>query len=278
MKTSMLWSTALLVCSLGACHSNVRHQDEMITSPADLKDLDDPERVVQDFSCKKTAIEGYFGGTTIMAVDSNQAYYYKSGMTIDADGSPHAYHPISDKGLDNLSAAGYEGNWWGLATEGGNRYGAPLVQKAGDPAPGFYISTTSLFDSSLPESNPRRFVDAETIPYISIPNSLTEKKLVKVGDIAVVYNFDNEKLAYAEIGDVGNDYHAGEGSMALAKLLDIDSNPRNGGKGDGVAYLIFPKSGTGKPLDINTINQKGKDLFDKWGGIERLYYCVGGGD
>jgi hypothetical protein len=32
------------------------------------------------------------------------------------------------------------GNWWALVT----RNGRPIVQGADDPAPGFYVSTTTL--------------------------------------------------------------------------------------------------------------------------------------
>ena len=38
--------------------------------------------------------------------------FYKSGMTIDADGAPNAYHP-DNIGLDDLKNAGYPNtSWW----------------------------------------------------------------------------------------------------------------------------------------------------------------------
>ena len=42
------------------------------------------------------------------------AFFYESGMTIDADGAPNAYHP-DNTGLDDLANAGAPGRWEGLA-------------------------------------------------------------------------------------------------------------------------------------------------------------------
>ncbi len=56
--------------------------------------------------------------------------FYKSGMTIDADGAPKAYHPKPDdnKGLDALGNAGHPGNWWALVTDNGKPSGNPVIQ------------------------------------------------------------------------------------------------------------------------------------------------------
>lgn len=50
---------------------------------------------------------------------------YVAEMNIDADGSPRAYHPVSDSGLDALANAGHKGNWWEIAT---NEKGEPCIQ------------------------------------------------------------------------------------------------------------------------------------------------------
>ena len=47
---------------------------------------------------------GHFAG--------NSAFFYESGMTIDADGAPNAYHP-GNLGLDDLANAGAPGRWKG---------------------------------------------------------------------------------------------------------------------------------------------------------------------
>ncbi len=55
---------------------------------------------------------------------------FDAGMTIDADGSPRAYHPVEGFGLDFLGNAGRPGNWWALACR---KDGRPWEQDATDP-------------------------------------------------------------------------------------------------------------------------------------------------
>jgi hypothetical protein len=66
-------------------------------------------------------------------VDDSKASLFIGGMTIDADGSPHAYHP-DNTGLDNNSnAKNAKGEWVGVVTVAGQ----PVIQGADDPAPGY---------------------------------------------------------------------------------------------------------------------------------------------
>ena len=50
----------------------------------------------------------------IWRTPDSTAFFYESGMTIDADGAPNAYHP-DNTGLDDLANAGAPGSWQGLA-------------------------------------------------------------------------------------------------------------------------------------------------------------------
>src|SRR5215470_12372583 len=89
--------------------------------------------------------------------DDDSAFFYESGMMIDADGGYHAYNPDGRSGLDYLGNAGRPGNWWALVTDNGKANGTPLIQSAADPAPDFYISTTSLEDPNYDRTDPRRY-------------------------------------------------------------------------------------------------------------------------
>ena len=91
--------------------------------------------------------------------DSN-AFFYESGMTIDADGAPNAYHP-DNTGIDDLANAGAPGSWQGLAK---NQDGEPFVQGPNDPFPGYYVSATALADRTMPVNDPARYIDATKIP------------------------------------------------------------------------------------------------------------------
>ena len=192
------------------------------------------------------------------------AFFYKAGMTIDADGAYKAYHP-KNTGLDSLSAAGHPGNWWALVTDVN---GNPVVQNAGDPAPGYYISTTSLENTKLLKTNPKRYVDSESIPYIVLPGRRTFG--AGLGDFCIVYNTANQKVYGGIYADSGPRDHIGEASIAMANALSIPSSPRNGGISAGVVYLVFPKTKTSWPLSITDIQSKSLSLFNTWGGLNKL--------
>ncbi len=193
---------------------------------------------------------------------------YTSGMAIDADGSPHAYNPC-DSGLNALGNAGSPGHWFGIYT----RKGIPWIQSDTCPAPGFYISITSLQDKTKNEDDPARYIDAEKIPYIVLPPILSDSGM-KLGDIALVINTKNDSACYAIFADIGPKNKIGEGSIELAKALGINSSPRNGGADDGVIYILFPGSGDGKPKNMKQIKTIGEPELKKTGGKEKLLKYV----
>ena len=85
------------------------------------------------------------------------ALVYQAGLAVDADGAYRAYHTDNRLGLDSIKHASHLGNWWALATDTGEPSGHPVVQGKNDPAPGYYVSITSLYDASIAsERDPRR--------------------------------------------------------------------------------------------------------------------------
>jgi hypothetical protein len=203
--------------------------------------------------------------------DDDSAFFYESGMMIDADGGYHAYHPDNKSGLDYLSNAGKPGNWWALVTDNGKPSGNPVIQTASDPAPGFYISTTSLEDSSIDPEDPRRYVDAESINFFVLPGKLGLG--AKLGDFGVVIQPDQSDYDYAVYADVGPANKIGEASIALADALGIPSSPKSGGIGHGIIYIVFRGSEQGWPLSQAEIDQYGATLFAKWGGLDKAKDC-----
>jgi Fungal chitosanase of glycosyl hydrolase group 75 len=195
-------------------------------------------------------------------------------MAVDADGAYRAYHPNDRMGLDSLKHAGHPGNWWALATDTGSPKGRPVLQGKNDPAPGFYVSMTSLFDASITdEHNPRRFVDAVSVPYVVLPPE--GFKYARLGDFATVVNLQNGKVTGAIIADESaSELPMGEGSIALARALGIDSDPRSGGVERGIAYVIYPGSGNGKPRALDEIAAASQAHFQRWGGLPMLSGCL----
>jgi hypothetical protein len=211
------------------------------------------------------------GTVAIWSTAGGKAFFYVSRMDVDADGAPNAYNP-KNTGLDDVRNAGDPGNWYGLVID---EKGNPVIQKEGDPFPGFYVSRTSLCDRTITrKSDPRKYVDATKVPYLVLPPAVAKLARASLGDFAVVVNLDNGKVASAIYADSGNSFKIGEGSIALAEALRIGSNPRKGNSARHVFYLVFPGSGNQKPRPLEEINTEGKRLFQSWGGMEQVNQCV----
>lgn len=205
---------------------------------------------------------------------------WSSGLAIDADGSPRCYHPgdwgpRSDwdhkepLGLDSpenggRARRGHSGLWevyesWGWATHDGTRQGAPIIQGPSDPAPGFYTSTTTLQDERYPRRDPRRYMDAEKVPYLALPPEIFRLGVgVSMGDLAMV-TYKGRRI-FAIAADRGPAGHLGEGSLFLAKELGIPGSPLRGGVDFGVTYHLFAGSGDGRPLPLDQIYARGAEL------------------
>lgn len=203
--------------------------------------------------------------------DDDSAFFYESGMMIDADGGYHAYHPDNKSGLDYLGNAGKPGNWWALVTDNGKPSGNPVIQTTSDPAPGFYISTTSLQDSSMDPEDARRYVDAESVNFFVLPGKLGLG--AKLGDFGVIIRPEEGDYDYAVYADVGPVSKIGEASIAAANALGIPSSPKAGGTGHGIIYIVFRSSEQGWPLSQVEIDQYGATVFAKWGGLDKAKDC-----
>jgi hypothetical protein len=201
------------------------------------------------------------------------AMFFTAGMDIDADGAPEAYNP-ENTGLDINSDAKDGDTWVGIVVDDD---GEPVVQQPGDPAPGFYVSTTSLEDTSKEDSDPRRYLDATTVPYIVIPGGRFGQ--ARLGHPVLVVDERTGQRVKGIVGDIGPRFKIGEASMFLAasivkeriyELNDPDpgkfSNPREGGTSEKrFRYIIL----TGlKPLSMPCTVKQIAAAVD--GGLENL--------
>lgn len=215
-------------------------------------------------------------GTNVWSCNSVDvpAFVFESGLAVDADGAYKAYHPNNSLGLNSIEHAGRPGDWWALATDTGKPSGHPVLQGKNDPAPSYYVSMTSLFDANIPnEHDPHRFVDAVTIPYVVLPPK--GFKHAHLGDFATVINLHNGKSSGAIVADESApELPMGEGSIALANALDIDSDPRTGGVEHGILYVIYEGSGNGKPRLRGEINSLSRQHFENWGGMVQAKRCL----
>jgi hypothetical protein len=212
---------------------------------------------------RRTLIETIGGDKVYQDRPSGVISWTSRQVTVNADGSPHAYGP-SGKGLDYLSNAGHPGNWWGVLADDNGRL---LVQKINDPAPGFYISTTSLQDRTKKQTDPRRYADSETIPHIALPPVMFN--YCRLGDLGICYMSDY--WSYFIVADTGGKGHIGEVSIFIAKALRFPNpSPKNGGSDQPVRFVLYPNSGTGQLLTAGEIGSRAKAVVDARG-IEPLH-------
>ena len=232
------------------------------------------------FSCNKNVIMDACDNPELTSIENfsvfklmNGTITYRAKLAIDADGSPRAYGP-NNTGLDLTEHALNGSNWVGVVTD---ENGEPLIQKASNPYPGLYVSQTSLIDTTFSNSDPRRYVNAEKIPYIVLPETLMIIADIKIGDIGYAYNPKTKKGAYAVFADVGPEGLLGEGSIRLAKDLGLDNiSPRDGGlEGAAVQYVVFPNTslGNGKHPTYEQINNIGRIQMQKLGGESTVLKC-----
>lgn len=157
---------------------------------------------------------------------------------VDADGSPRAYGPYG-QGLDHLENAGHSGNWWGIVTDS---EGYPLLQGASDPSPGYYISTTSLQRREFHITDPRRYVNSEEVPFIVVPAPVARAaRGVVLGCRAEITHADTGKVISAVVADLGPASHLGEMSIAAARALGLNPDPKTGGSSNrDFKYTFWP--------------------------------------
>ena len=190
----------------------------------------------------------------------------------------------ANSGLDNLANGGRPGDMYGMA----KRSNGKLCIIADDANGGHYVSPTAWnrhrAGAMAPgvawdPCEPSNYVDSETINYVALPDG-TKHLGVHQGDVVAVANWDTNQVAYAIFADVGGKAGPlGEGSIALAKALTLQSNPKGGGKAgerspakDRVTYLVFPKTYQliTWPLQQSQIDAEGAKLMNAWGGVAKF--------
>ena len=184
----------------------------------------------------------------------------RAGMTIDGDGAngqtggvpvyaPKGFTPTP---LDLLANAGEPGNWFGVVTDTGESDGKPVKQKAGDPAPGAFVSATSYRWPERARIDPLAYVDAASVPYIVLPSHWRKLAIgVVLGCKATIEDTKTGKiLEAAGVLDFGPRKRLGEASIACAKFFEIRSSPKDGGTEEKrFIYTFFP----GVPAVINGV-------------------------
>jgi hypothetical protein len=111
--------------------------------------------------------------------------------------------------------------------------------------------------------------------YLTLCFRVRDSSTPNLGDFATVLNLQNGKVTGGIVADESApELPMGEGSIALAVALSIDSNPRTGGIEEGIGYVIYPKWGKGKPRASDEIVSTSQAYFQRWGGLQVLRGCL----
>lgn len=191
----------------------------------------------------------------------NGAVCFTAGMVVDADGAPNAYAPAGSglAVLDYLANAMNGEKFVGVVCIAGE----PVVQDATGLCPGYYVSPTSLVDRTKTVADPRRYVNADAVPYIAVCPELRSVGGLVFGDLAMVLYQDKRVAAIIADGSPHN--HYGEASVACARALGIPASAKNGGVSSGVTYVCFPRSAA-SPAWPRDFAADAEALYQKWVG------------
>lgn len=217
-----------------------------------------------------------YAGTEIRQIDDGPAYTYRTAhKSLDADGSPRAYHPKAGMGLDDNLNAGYPNKGWrGVLVVDPHDASKPYVQTDGSCA-GFFLSKTSLRDRNGAATAPATYVDAETVPYIVFPGEFYAiPGSGRYGDLAMVRTADGKHETAAIVADGGPaKAPLGEMSLALAAALNPGGDTPNPRTGEGapkgeIEYIVFPGSASTPawPRTLGSIRSAAEGLLLSAGG------------
>lgn len=214
-------------------------------------------------SAKKVKVKDIADGVTIWKLPGNEAVFFTSDLDVDADGAPMAYGP-GNSGLDHNGNAQDPVNSgkWNPDVLLLDSQKQPVTQGGNDPFPGFYVCFSTLQDSSLPQANPRRYVDALTIPFIVLPGGSAGP--ARMGDMALIIDLESGRRVKCLVADAGPGGKTGEASIRVAGILldgltpkqivaaakkdrlkGLSCNPRKGGSSKRrFRYIVFPGTAT----------------------------------
>lgn len=242
-----------------------------------------PQAVAQ--SCAFESARTWNGVELRRQADKDAYIYVTSRVSVDADGAPNAYHP-NNTGLDNYGNAGWpDKSWWPdvLVPDPADTT-HPFVQPDG-PFAGYFVAKTTLTDTVSPDTNPAKYVDSTTIPYIAFPGGFSALSGTgRMGDMGYAIHLESGRSSPFIVADVApyND-PLGEMSIALASALSGNTtvNPRNGAgapAGD-IAYIVFRYSSDASaakrwPLTASEIKARVETLLAGVGGVEAIRACL----
>ena len=165
------------------------------------------------------------------ACGASAVVFFRAKLNVDVDGSKTAYGP-GNEGTDYTANAGEPHHWWALVC---GPDGAPIERD------GYYVSTTSLQDHNFAADDRRRYVDAQSIPFIVLPASRFAAWGLKIGDLAWVQLLDQGSVVAAcaaIFADAGPEDRGGERGTGAQIISRSRSPPRRHGPGASAVFRV----------------------------------------
>jgi Fungal chitosanase of glycosyl hydrolase group 75 len=249
-----------------------------------------------------TTVETEAGNWSIYREGQTNVVLFLGRMHVDADGSPRAYAP-GDKGIDHLGNAQLDqrctpadGTSCPLSEDVIEKKadGSWCTHEYGTPPTTYYTAMTSLRGGDFPACDPRRYVNAEEVPFLVLPGDVHATRLRAIGVEAGDYGFGfaRDRSTPAIVADFGPSDELGEASMEFARRLGYGADPGydrthdplgSGTERREVLYVVFPLTGPRTsppqrkpvwPRPVQQIETEAQAVFETWGGLAKLQSCA----
>ncbi len=163
----------------------------------------------------------------------------------------------------------------------------PCTIQSGVNAGHFVSQTAFAVDNNKPECDQDRYLDSLMYNAIVLPRNIgwvSQGHKPREGDLVAVRNMANGRIEFAIVGDRGPARDLGEGTVKLTANLQGRTLAGNETYTEikklslsKVQYVVFAgenirKRSPGSFTQID-VDRVGKEIFDRWGGVERLNAC-----
>ena len=171
--------------------------------------------------------------------DEDKRIHYVADMSVDVDGAHHSYRLDNKRppALDDIHAsAGYpNGSWQNVLVPDPDHPSKPYVDSEG-----FCVSMTSYWREGFAKIDRRRWVDAETVPYMVLPGSIRKAcKGIVLGCRARITRTSDGKFCDGVYADSSGS-NIGECSVFTAKVFGDQWNANNGDERKIYEYQFWP--------------------------------------
>ena len=171
--------------------------------------------------------------------DEDKRIHYVADMSVDVDGAHHSYRLDNKRppALDDIHAsAGYpNGSWHNVLVRDPRDSSKPYVDSEG-----FCVSMTSYYREDFPYTDRKRWIDAETVPYMVLPGSIRKAcRGIALGCKARMTRTTDGLIVDGVYADSSGS-NIGEASVAAAKIYGDQWNAGNGDERKIYQYEFWP--------------------------------------